>query len=336
MKLAIIGAGNIAKAHLTAAKNIPEIDVVGVYDLDPNASQNFDASVPAYLNAEELMDKAEGAIIATPNSSHEMYTRLAIQKHKHVLCEKPMATSIDGAERMTNEAQNSKLCCRVGLNYRFLNVFQNLKNRIASGEFGKILFTDMEFKRSSALTRKKHTWRDSAETMRTSGALGDLGIHLIDLLHYLFSSEINLDNCAVKVVTHVTEKENIKVHVDDYAVASGMLYNGMHFKMLTSKVALPEEVGFSIKIIGSKKEFSYDTNMKNSYLIKSSIYWDKQELAPNFLADPPSEIYGWSQSFVTQLMNWTQNINSGVNTDNATFLDGLKGQRILFGFLSKK
>lgn len=337
MKIAIIGAGNIAKYHLTAVKYIDDLDVVGVYDLNYQRAQSFEPIVKAYQNINNLINKVDGVIITTPNNTHANYTTLAIENNKHVLCEKPMAISVDEAEQMTKQSLNSKLCCHVGFNYRFLSIFQILKQLVENNAFGAILSVDMEIKKNLALTRKKYSWRDSAGNMATSGALGDLGIHLIDMLHYLFSSEINLNNYIIKAATYVPEKEDIPVYVDDYAVINGMLNNGIYFKLLASNVALPNEAEFSIKIIGTKKEVYYDSNMKDSYLIKSTIYWDTQKLAfDRFSDDYSNEIYGWGESFVVQLANWARCINYGENTNNATFSDGLKGQKALSAFLNKE
>ncbi|MCT9872623.1 Gfo/Idh/MocA family oxidoreductase, partial [Paenarthrobacter aurescens] len=74
----------------------------------------------------------------------------------------------------------------MGFNYRYLSFVNILKNLIANGELGRILTVRTHIKKNSALRRKTFSWRDGGESLRTSGALGDLGIHLIDMLWYLF------------------------------------------------------------------------------------------------------------------------------------------------------
>ncbi|MRD45642.1 NTD biosynthesis operon oxidoreductase NtdC, partial [Bacillus thuringiensis] len=69
------------------------------------------------------------------------------------------------------------------------------------------------------------TWRDDFQSNRTSGALGDLGIHLIDLLWFLFESDFREDTVRTKIKTNVKEKESKPVFVDDYAEVYGQLEN---------------------------------------------------------------------------------------------------------------
>lgn len=119
--------------------------------------------------------------------------------------------------------------------------------------------------------------------------------------------------------------------------SSGMLINGIHFRMLSSKIASENDTGLIIKIIGLKKDFFYNSSMKNQYLIKSTIFWSTQDMpVRKMIDDPPSEIYGWARSFIDQLKNWVSCINEGAVTENVPFLDGLKEQKDLFYFLSKK
>lgn len=211
-KIGIIGAGYIARAHMTAAKNIPEMIISGVYDINYQHAQQLKNKVPIYSNVNELIDQSDAIIIATPNYTHANYAFLAIDKDKHVLCEKPMSINVTEAERMVKKTLNSQLSCHIGFNYRFLDIVQTIKQFIDNDEFGSILSIDLELKRSSALTRKTYTWRDGIESNETSGALGDLGTHLIDILHYLFLTDVNLNSCAVKIACYV----HIPVFVDDY------------------------------------------------------------------------------------------------------------------------
>jgi len=335
-KIGIIGAGNVAKAHITAIQNIKDIHLVGVYDVDYQRAQRLGDAVKTYIDVRELIDDSDAVIIATPNYTHANYAMLAIDKNKHVLCEKPMAISATEAECMVKKAVNSKLCCHIGFNYRFLGICKIIKQLIDNGELGLVLSIDMALTRSSALTRKNYTWRDGPESNATSGALGDLGSHLIDLLYYLFLAEINLANCSVNMERHIQAKEGIPVFVDDYAVVEGMLTNGIHFNIVTSKVTLPHDAGLTIKITGERKEFFYNSKMGDLYAIKSTALLDSRRInSISTLENSPSEVYGWSQSFLDQLENWMKCINHGEATDNATFSEGLKEQKVLMYFLSK-
>jgi glucose-6-phosphate 3-dehydrogenase len=122
MKLGIIGAGKIAAMHMAAVRANPDAFLVGVYDVSDDAAraaaQRF--ACKAFSTPEALYPCVDGVIIATPNHTHAEIAVEAMQHHRHVLCEKPMATTIAQATEMARVAALSDLACYVGFNYRYL------------------------------------------------------------------------------------------------------------------------------------------------------------------------------------------------------------------------
>ena len=85
---------------------------------------------------------------------------------------------------MMTIAKNTNLVASMGFNYRYLSYVKALKQLIQNEELGEIVVIRLHFKKNSAFRRTSFTWRDDFQSNRTSGALGDLGIHLIDLLWF--------------------------------------------------------------------------------------------------------------------------------------------------------
>jgi glucose-6-phosphate 3-dehydrogenase len=340
MKIGMIGAGKISVSHIEALKSINGITLVGIYDIDFARSKQIanTYSCAPFKEVDRLFDESTAVIIATPNHTHFQYVMEAVHRGKHILCEKPLATTVEEALKMTNFSQDQNLVSIIGFNYRFLEISQKLKSLINEKSLGEILSIRLEFKRSSAILRKEYTWRDDCIGKLSSGALGDLGSHLIDLLYFFFKSEIILSSLRAKIKTNVPTKENKKVYVDDYGVVNGQLNNGVYFNIIVSKSTLPKDAGFIIEVVGNKKEFYYNSNFNNAYFLKSNIEWEFHNIEANkILEDTKGEVFGWVKSFRSQILAWNDCITNKLSTpDLATFRDGLLTQYILENIINSQ
>lgn len=128
-KIGIIGAGGIARAHATALSTIKNAELVGVYDINQQNAESFVKTFggKTYENVDELIDVSEGVIVASPNFCHKEHALQALAKHKHVLCEKPMAISLEEASIMKDTAERLDVRASMGFNYRYLSYVNILK-----------------------------------------------------------------------------------------------------------------------------------------------------------------------------------------------------------------
>jgi glucose-6-phosphate 3-dehydrogenase len=333
VKIGIVGAGNVASMHMSAISSIPDATLAGVYDVSIGRAHAVARRLrcPAYESAERLFENVDGVVIASPNHTHAAMVTAAIRSGTHVLCEKPMTTTMAEARQITNLSASSDLVCGMGFNYRYLDLVREVAALLDGGELGTVLFAELSLKRSSALTRTTFTWRDSALGRLTSGALGDLGVHLFDLLRFLFRSEVDTATCRVKRQTNVPEKEGRKVMVDDYSFVTGRLASGTYFNVVASKSSPPADVGLALKLVGERREFSYHSADDGLYRLKSMVTWDEHRLRTSRrLPDPPGEIAGWGTTFHAQLREWTgQVVRREPPGSLATFEDGLRTQEVL-------
>ena len=245
-----------------------------------------------------------------------------------------MAISCEEAKYMMKIAKDTNVVAAMGFNYRYLSYIKALKSLIQNGELGEVVVIRLHFKKNSAFRRTLFTWRDDIQSNKTSGALGDLGIHLIDLLWFLFESDFREDTVRTKIKTNVKEKEKQKVFVDDYAEVYGQLTNKVFVNITTSKSSFPEDCGFSIEVIGTKKEYKYSSREPNKYITFDGL--EKQEifLPLPLLVDPENEIFEWADSFRKEIISWV-NAAGGSKKLLATFEDGLRSQIILDLFFNK-
>ncbi len=185
----IIGAGGIAQvAHLPVASRIDDVRVIALCDNDVNKARalatRFD--VPdTYDDIEDLLKSAKPdvVVVCTPNHLHEVHVLAAMSAGTHVLCERPIATSAAGVQRLIDaDASNDKVLM-AGTNSRFRNDSQALRRYLERGELGELksVRAGSYFFRPS---RNALGWRLRRD-QSGGGVMLDLGLPLIDMAFWL-------------------------------------------------------------------------------------------------------------------------------------------------------
>lgn len=186
MRVGIIGAGAVARrAHLPIYGAIPEIEVVGIADIDQSLAARVaeEFKIPRYFSSgEELLqdDSIELVDICTPTQTHLEIVKLAAERGKHTLVEKPLATSLKRALEIQQviEKNGTKLC--VVQNYRYFPAVIATKKRISQGYLGKIVTIH-----GSGLMSFPTHWTLNAWLYHQGGALYDHGPHLVDMILWM-------------------------------------------------------------------------------------------------------------------------------------------------------
>ncbi len=180
----IVGLGNIGQYHAERLREIG-VSLVGGMDVAADARTRFARryDVDVYEDHQELYDVVDAVLITTPNKYHEQYAIDAFERDIHVLLEKPLAHSIESAERIAEAAATSDGYCFVGFNNRFANTVQIVKNRIERGELGEVTHIEANYVRRRGIPGRG-SWFTRRE-IAGGGALIDLGVHAIDLALYL-------------------------------------------------------------------------------------------------------------------------------------------------------
>ncbi len=184
VRTGIVGLGNIGQYH---AERLEELGVslVGGMDVVPAARDRFAETydVAVYDDHEELYEEVDAVVITTPNRFHEEYAVAAFARDRHVLLEKPLAHSLESAQRIADAAASSEGHCLVGFNNRYLNAVSVLRDRIDRGEFGRLTHIEANYVRRRGIPGRG-SWFTRRE-IAGGGALIDLGVHAIDLSMYL-------------------------------------------------------------------------------------------------------------------------------------------------------
>jgi len=204
IKIGIVGCGQMGRWHYRGYRKNPKVEIVGFADEQLTKAESFaqEAKCRAYRSHKELMDqeKLDGASVCTvPSSHHEIVVDL-LNKGVNVLCEKPLAISLDQAEQMINIANQKNLLLLSAFKFRFFEEVQALKKLLEQGGFGKILNFRLMF--GGYMDMQGSWYADKA--ISGGGIIMDNGPHAFDLIRYLFG-EIE------SVSTSISNYQNISV-----------------------------------------------------------------------------------------------------------------------------
>ncbi|KMK78123.1 Gfo/Idh/MocA family protein [Alkalihalobacillus pseudalcaliphilus] len=220
LKVAVIGCGSIAKhRHIPEYLAHPEIELVAVCDINETRAKEMaqEHGIPTYYtDYQDLLQdlEVEAVSVCTPNYLHAPMSIDALKAGKHVLCEKPMATSKEEAEAMVQAAKESGKKLMIAHNQRFVPSHQKARQLIASGELGKIYSFRSAFGHGGPegwSVDGRESWFFKKEEAFI-GAMGDLGVHKTDLLRFILGEEF------VEVGAFVETNAKEGATVDDTAV----------------------------------------------------------------------------------------------------------------------
>lgn len=198
INVGIIGCGSITRfRHAPEYKANRYVDQIIFYDRHIERAQalakEFEGRVAERV--EELYEDPTIVAISdcSSNEAHHIHTTNALRHNKHVLCEKPLAINVTHAEKILAAQRESGKKLMVDHNQRFTKAHQKAKEIIDSRELGDVLTFKTAFGHKGpenwGVNKTNSTWFFKKERSY-SGVAGDLGIHKIDLIHFLLNDEI--------------------------------------------------------------------------------------------------------------------------------------------------
>lgn len=198
IRVAIIGCGSIAvHRHAPEYANNPNVELVKYYDPSQDRAERlasrYGGAVASEL-AEIIRDPSIDAVsVCTSNETHRAITVDALRHGKHVLCEKPIALSLEEAREMIQAQKESGKILMLDHNQRFLSTHIRAKELIRKGEIGRILSFKTTFGHKGpeywSVTRNTTSWFFQKDRSGF-GVEGDLGIHKFDLIRFLLEEDV--------------------------------------------------------------------------------------------------------------------------------------------------
>lgn len=241
IRIGIIGCGKIAQVrHIPEYDANPDTELAGYFDFNYERAQQIAEKYggKAYKTLDEMLaDTSIDAVsVCTANKAHAENTIAALKAGKHVLCEKPMATTIEDCEAMVKTADDAGKKLMIDQNQRLVEAHQKAKELIAEGTIGKVISFKTTFGHGGpetwSINPGKATWFFDRK-QSAMGAMADLGVHKTDLIQYLLNE--NVVKTTARVVTlDKRDAENNLIGVDDNAVCIYEMADGVIGTMTAS------------------------------------------------------------------------------------------------------
>lgn len=232
-KIGIIGCGKIAQVrHIPEYAANPDAELAGYFDLNLERAEQLAHLYGGKVFAsyqDLLADPSIDAVsVCTANSSHAEISIAALRAGKHVLCEKPMATTQADCDAMVQAAEESGRYLMIGQNQRLAKAHVKAKELIDSGLIGEIISFRTTFGHGGPETWSvdpgKSTWFFD-KNRAAMGAMADLGIHKTDLIHYLTGDHV-VETTARLVTMDKRGADGELIGVDDNAICIYRLSKG--------------------------------------------------------------------------------------------------------------
>ena len=290
--------------------------------------------------------------VCTPGDGHAEVAIAALEAGKHVLCEKPLANTVAEAEAMAaaaTRAQARGVRSMVGFNYRRVPALALARELIASGRVGEIRHVRASYLQDwLADPAFPLTWRLQKEHAG-SGALGDLGAHVVDLAQYLTGQLIS--GVSGVTATFVPERpipggggRSGPVTVDDAVAFTARLESGALATFEATRFASGRKNALRIEVYGARGSLAFDLERLNEleFCDNTDSAGSTGQATAGFRRIlvtepghpylsawwPPGHVLGWEHTFTHQARDLVVAIDKGTDPE-PSFADGLQVQHVL-------
>ena len=290
--------------------------------------------------------------VCTPGSSHEEIAVAALNAGKHVICEKPLANTVAEAERMAAAAQASSGKSMVAFNYRRVPALAYARELVRQGRLGRIFHVRAVYLQDWIIDPEfPLVWRLVKEEAG-SGALGDLGAHIVDAAQFVTGSQITnvsgelrtfIDERPLVGETHLLEAtksaERGKVTVDDAALFLANFDNGAVGTFEATRFASGRKNGMAIEVNGEKASLRFEFESMNELWVHDHTVDGKDAGFRRVMVTegdhpylegwwPPGHVLGYDHTFTHEFRDFVLDIVND-RAPEPSFADGLYVQRVL-------
>lgn len=252
VRYGIIGCGAIAqRRHIPECVANPNSKVAALADPVKDRVEDIAGKCGAkpYTDYKEMLQdpNVDAIVVAGPNAMHASQSIEALIAGKHVLCEKPMATTRADAQAMIDTAKKTGKFLMIGLNQRLMPPHVRAKEILASGKLGKVLAFRTAFKHPGpegwAIEGAKSWFFKKGQA--SMGVTGDLGVHKADLLRWLLGQEFTEVGGFISTLDKRDETGAL-IDIDDNAYLTMKTSGGVVGSMILSWTNYGAEENYTV------------------------------------------------------------------------------------------
>ena len=359
IKVAIFGIGFMGRVHTEGLRRLGNVEVIGVAGRTAEAARKFADNLGIERSTGNYQDlladpELDAVHICTPNELHFPMAQAAMQAGKHVLCEKPLASTIDEAKAMIALAAEKKLANCTFYNVRAYPQVQNMRRMREAGDLGEILVVQGTYSQDWLLYDTDWNWRIESGPSRT---FADIGTHWCDLAEHITGARITSlcsdlttflttrkkPRGSVETFTGKTlqpsEYDEVAIKTEDFGAM--MFAMGEHAKgaLTVSQVSVGRKNRLFIEIFGTRASVAWNTeypdelwighrNSPNEIVIKDPSLL--AEGAKSWADLPGGHSEGYDDTFKQIFRRFYRRVaDSQAPIEYPTFEDGIRQLRVL-------
>jgi predicted dehydrogenase len=361
LKTAIFGTGFMGRVHLEGVRRVESVEVVAIAGRNAEAAGRLAVgfSIPKVTTdyAEVLRDPAIDAVhICTPNAQHFPMAKAALQAGKHVLCEKPLATSVDEGEELVSLAAQKGLRNCVCHNLRYYPMVQQMRRVREAGDLGEIFVVQGTYSQDWLLFDTDWNWRVETAAGGPSRCMADIGSHWFDMAEHITGLRVT-SLCAELQTFHPTRKQpkhsvetfankllgpedynETQVDTEDFGAVIFRMGARTRGAMTASQVSAGRKNGLSIEIYGAKSSVAWnqerpdelwagERNEANCIYIKDPSLLKPE--ARSYADLPGGHSEGYDDTFKQVFRRFYGSIRTPGSAEYPEFADGLRQLKIL-------
>jgi predicted dehydrogenase len=355
--VALLGTGFVGRVHLEAIRRLGYVDVRGLSVSNPERATKAAAEFGierVVADYRALLDdpSVDAVDICTPNALHLPMASDALTCGKHVICEKPLATSADDASKLVSLAREKNRRNCTCYNLRYYPLVQQMRRMREDGDLGEILVVQGTYSQDWLLYDTDWNWRIESRANGPSRAMADIGSHWCDMAEHVTGQRITA-LCADVQTFHKIRKRPKKsietfagkvlkpesyidapIDTEDFGAVIFRMGERTRGSFTASQVSAGRKNRLSLEIYGTKGSVVWDgerpnelwigsRNMPNQIIVKDPSLLKEQ--ARPFADLPGGHAEGYADTFKQVFERFYGSIeNPGSEPEYPQFNDGLR------------
>ena len=360
IRTAIFGTGFMGRVHLEAVRRVESVEAAAIAGRNNEAARRLgDAfSVPAMTDYHDVLrDPSIDAVhICTPNAQHFRMAKDALQAGKHVICEKPLTTTVAEAEELVSLAARHGLRNCVCHNLRYYPMAQQMRRLREAGDLGEILVAQGTYSQDWLLYDTDWNWRIDARAGGPSRCMADIGSHWFDMAEHITGLRVT-SLCADLQTFHATRKKpkhavetfanklmgpedyiETPVETEDFGAVLFQMGARTRGCVTASQVSAGRKNRLSIEIYGTKSSVAWDQERPDELWVGHRDVGNEIFVKDPSLLKPGARSYadlpgghseGYDDTFKQVFRRFYASIRTPGLPEYPQFVDGLRQLTIL-------
>lgn len=333
LRAGVIGTGFMGGVHCDAVRAAGlVVNMVAGSDAASAAAAAPRLGGRPAASVEDLIDSPEVDVVhvCTPNSSHAALAEAALSAGKAVICEKPLATSVVDARRLSDQADRSGLVTAVPFVYRFHPVVREIRSRIAAGEAGRLWLLHGSYLQDWFACANESNWRVKSASGGKSRAFGDIGVHWCDLMEFVTGHRIVA--VAARTAQAHRERGGKPVNTEDGATLIFQTDRGSSGSLVVSQVSHGRKNRLWFSFDGTEGSYSFDAETPDTFWVggvaeNRTVFRGPHTLsaeASRYSRLPAGHPQGYQDAFNAFIADAYAAVGGATPDGLPTFADGLR------------